>query len=358
MIMRRIGFIALVALTLSACDNGEEVAKTAENLIRPAKIAIASEQAENHFKNFPGVTEATRRSTLAFRVNGQVMELPVLAGQILAKGDLIAKLDNATYLNTLADRKAKYDLAKTEFDRQRILFNQKHVAKSRLDSARSDFEAAEAAYKLAKDDVTYTELRAPYDGMVSRIDIDNFQNVQAKEAVVQFQGAKEIDVVFNIPENLFVKLNKDNTNDGLVQVRFDALPDRVFDAFYREHETVPDTTTRSFKVTVSMPRPEGLTVLPGMSVSVRLDLSQVYSSDTPGVLLPLEAVFDEGGKKWVWKLDENNAARKTEVQTKGIEGSSIRITGGVKNGEHVIAIGVSYVHEGQKVRPLVKERGL
>ncbi len=355
--MKKIGFAALMLMALTACDGKEENTQK-EELVRPAKIATATNQIAEHNKVFPGVTEATRRSTLAFRVSGQVIELPIRAGQLLKEGDLIARLDDATYRNNLSDRKAKYQLAKTEFDRQKVLFSQKHVAKSRLDEARSNFEAADAAYKLAKDDLSYTRLTAPYDGLVSRIDIDNFQNVQAKENVVQYQGAKEIDVVFNVPESLFLKLNKDNTNNGHVLVRFDAMPDRTFDAFYREHETVPDATTRSFKVTVSMPRPENLTVLPGMSVNVSVNLSQVYKTDNAGFLLPLEAVFNEADATWVWKLDSENVAHKTQVKTKGIEGKNIRILDGIDEGDRVIAVGVSYVQEGQKVRPIVKERGL
>ena len=354
--MKKIGFAALMLMALTACVEEEVVEK--KDLVRPAKIATATSQMEEHNKIFPGVTEATRRSTLAFRVSGQVVELPIRAGQLLKEGDLIARLDDATYRNTLSDRKAKYQLAKTEYDRQKVLFNQKHVAKSRLDEARSNFEAAEAAYKLAKDDLSYTRLTAPYEGLVSRIDIDNFQNVQAKEAIVQYQGAKEIDVVFNVPESLFLKLNENNTNNGHVLVRFDAMPERTFDAYYREHETVPDTTTRSFKVTVSMPRPDNLTVLPGMSVNVSVNLSQVYNTANEGVLLPLEAVFEEADQNWVWKLDDANVAHKTAVKTKGIEGTNIRVLEGLNEGERVIAVGVSYVREGQKVRPIVKERGL
>ncbi|WP_135079187.1 efflux RND transporter periplasmic adaptor subunit [Terasakiella sp. SH-1] len=356
--MKIFATLAATALFLTACGGSDETENSKAELVRPAKIAIAQNQAALHEKVFPGVTEATRRSTLAFRVNGQVVELPVRAGQLIKKGDLIARIDDASYRNTLADRHAKYKLAKMEFERQKVLFSQKHVAKSRLDEARSTFEAADAAYKLAKDDVSYTKLTAPYDGMISRIDIDNFQNIQAKEPIVEFQGAKEIDVVFNVPESLFLKLNKDNTNGGHVLVRFDAMPETTFDAWYREHETVPDATTRSFKVTVSMPRPLGLTVLPGMSVTVSVNLSKVFNTNKEGVLIPLEAVFEAEEQTWVWKLDDNNAARKTAVTTSGIEKENIRITDGLTDKDRVIAVGVTYVREGQKVRPIVKERGL
>jgi RND family efflux transporter MFP subunit len=288
-----------------------------------------------------------------------VVELPVRGGEEMAEGALIARLDDTPYRTILADRQAKYDLARTDFNRQKLLFEKKHVAQAKLDEARSNFQAAEAALKQARDNLGYTRLTTPYDGMVSRVDIDNFQNVEAGSPIVHFQGVGNVDVTFSVPESLFLSLNRDNTNDGHVQVRFDALPDRLFDALYQEHETLPDSATRSYEVTVSMPRPEGLTVLPGMSVTVLVDLSAALNpGGKPGVLVPVEAVFQEAGQTWVWTVDPEDRLRKTAVSDAGIEGEHIRVTEGLADGDRVIAAGVARMQDGQKVRPLVRERGL
>ncbi len=355
--MHRLTLLVGAMFALGACGETQEAQTPQEELLRPAKIATAVSGSGQQIKTFPGITEATQKSVLAFRVSGQIIELPVRSGHEIKQGDLIARLDDALYRNTLTDRKATFELAKTELDRQQTLYEQKHVAKSTLDVARSAFQAAKAALKQAQDDVAYTRLTAPYDGVISRIDVDNFQNVQAQEPIVQFESIDNIDVVFNVPESLFLRINEDNTNGGHVLVRFDALPERIFDAWYREHETLPDASTRSFKVTVTMPRPQDLTVLPGMSVNVEVDLSRVLGG-MPGVLVPLEAVFEETGQTWVWKLDDANVAHKTEVTAERIEGEGVLVSEGLGDGDRVIAAGVSFVREGQKIRPLVKERGL
>lgn len=360
--MKKITWIPLVAALafLTAC-NAEEDKSSAESLVRPAKVVEAIGNSSEQFRDFPGITEAARRSMLAFRVGGQVIELPVRAGQLLEKGQLIARLDDADYRNILADRKAKYELAKTDFERQKKLFAQKHIAESRLDSARSNFQAAEAAYRQSRDDVGYTRLTAPYDGVISRLDIDNFQNVRAQEGVAQFQGAEQIHVVFNVPESIFLQLNQENQERDAqipVLVRFDAAPDQVFEAFYKEHETVPDAATRSFAVTVAMPLPDSLTVLPGMSVTASVNFARMLDIQQQGVVVPLEAVFEEAGTRWVWKLDAENKARKTVVTVGDIDGSQIRIESGLGERDRVIAVGVTYIREGQEVRPIVKERGL
>ncbi|WP_373236442.1 efflux RND transporter periplasmic adaptor subunit [Cohaesibacter celericrescens] len=363
--IKKLMLIGFSALLLAGCNSDIFSAVAEEAVVedpsaRPAKIATARKIAFNDNKIFPGVTEASRNSVLAFRVAGQITELKVHAGQTLKEGDVIAELDETPYLNVVAAKQATYDLANTQLVRTQALFDKKHVAKAALDTAKSTFSAAEVALKMAKEDLGYTKLYAPYDGVVAQTNVERYQNVAAGTQIVQYQGLENIDVVFNVPEKIFLMFNPQKfLSMPSFEVRFDALPGKRFTALYKEHDELPDTVTRSFKITATMPRPEQYTILPGMSISVVLDLSAIAEySATKGVLVPLESVFDEGGKRWVWKVDSENLARKTEVGIYGIEDDGVRIQSGLDDGDKVIAVGVAHVTEGMKVRPYKKERGL
>ncbi|HAT85540.1 MAG TPA: hypothetical protein DCS30_06080 [Rhizobiales bacterium] len=350
-------------LALAGCmDQGtqEDADQTKSNVVRPAKIITAKSSLNNLEKTFPGITEASRKSVLAFRVTGQISNFPALSGQELKKGTLIAKLDETPFLNTLAERQASYDLAQTELKRSKALFEKKHLSKAGLDRVQSQFDIAAAALKRAKDDLGYTSLVAPYDGVVAQTQAERFQNIQAGVPIAEFHGNKNIDVTFNVPESLFLMLDRDKAEENNeVSVAFDALPEHKFTAWYRKHESVPDVATRSFKVTVSMPRPTQLSVLPGMSVNVSFDLGKLVKQQAQkGLLIPLEAVFDQDGKRWVWKLNADNIAKKTEVSVQGIDHGMLRVTDGLNEGDRLIAVGVTHIVEGQKVRPFKKERGL
>ncbi len=348
-----------IAILLSACLEEEgNKGELQSNVIRPAKIVEVGAGSGTLTKVFPGITEANRKSELAFRVSGQINALPVRAGQELKKGDLIAHLDEARYQNVLADRKATFDLTRIELERRKKLQQKNHVSKSTLDIARTNYEGAKAALKQARDDLQYTRLTAPYDGIVSRIMVENFENIQAKQTIVLFQGNKNIDVSFNVPEDLLVRINESNTNGGLVHVKFDSVPDQVFEAHYKEHETLPDASTRSFRVVVSMPIPKDLTALPGMSVNVIVDVSQILGSQSNDLSVPVEAVFEENDGTWVWLVKSDNTVSKTRVSVKRIEGNQMLISQGLIEGNRVIAAGVDYLREGQTVRALPKERGL
>ena len=352
--------IMITGPTIVTALTNEEKPVEVDRFARPAKIATARKADFQFYKTFPGVTEASRNSVLAFRVAGQIEDLPVRSGQSLKEGQLIARLDDVPYRNIVESRQASFDLAQTQLTRTQALFDKKHVAKAALDGAKAEFAAAEVALKSAKEDVDYTRLVAPYDGVIARIDAERYQNVAAGMTVVNFQGVENVDFVFNVPEKLFLQFNpKMLTARPTFDIQFDAIPELQFVATYKEHDELPDTVTRSFKVTATMPRPDDLTILPGMSVSVSVNVGVVHSLiQTEGVLVPLEAVFEEDGKRWVWKVNKDNQTEKTEVSVLGIEDASIRITSGLSDGDKVVAIGVAYVTEGMKVRPLQKEGGL
>ncbi len=166
--------------------------------------------------------------------------------------------------------------------------------------------------------------------------------------------------MFNVPERLLLLFHPiESALKPAFEIRFDALPEKRFTAFYKEHDALPDAVTRSFKVTATMPVPKELTVLPGMSVNVRADVAGLTAPEgSGGVLVPLESVFEDGGKRWVWKVDDQNQARKTEVDVFGLEDGAVRLLKGLEDGDRVVAVGVAHVAEGMKVRAYQKERGL
>nr|WP_321457440.1 efflux RND transporter periplasmic adaptor subunit [uncultured Cohaesibacter sp.] len=362
---KKIMLIGLMALLLTGCNNVFSSADADENAVdnssaRPAKIATARQVAINLPKSFPGVTKASRNAILSFRVDGQIEDFPVRSGQILKKGDLIARLDDTPYRNVVAAQQAAYDLAKISLERTKTLYEQAHVAKSTLDTATTNYSSAEAALKSAKDNVHYTSLFAPFDGVVAKTNVERYQTVSAGTSIIQFQDVKDIDIEFSVPEKLFLRFNPSKLAVmPKLNIQFDALPDKTFVATYKEIDTIPDSVTRSYKVTVTMPRPNTMTIFPGMSVTASLNLAAMLSNnDDGGVLIPLEAVFEQNGKHWVWKVSDDNKTHKTEVNVYGIQDGSIRISKGLKNGDRVIAIGVSYVTEGMEVRAFKKEDGL
>lgn len=356
------GLLLISVMALAGCLSSEDNTASLEqpDLIRPAKIAKASASGFSAKRVFPSTVEASKHSDLAFRVSGQLQELLVQSGSEVKKGQVLAKLDQSDYRNALSDRQARYDLAKVQYDQIESLIEKKYASKTRLDEARANLKAARAALSVARDNLSYTILKAPYDGVIARVDIENFQPVQAQKTIFRLQDSTNIDIRFSVPETIVSRLNPEADATKLCgQVRLESWPDQSFRACYRKHESIPDAVTRTYRVTFTMPREPEFAILPGMSVNLEVDLTDALhnSESSERVSLPLESVFDREGVSHVWLLDSDMKARLKSVEAVQIRSDQIEVKG-LQEGDLVIAAGVDFVVEGQKVRPMVKERGL
>jgi len=103
----------------------------------------------------------------------------------------------------------------------------------------------------------------------------------------------------------------------------------------------------------------GHCAMPGMTVSIELDFSRFLRVEArSGLSIPVEALFEDDGETWVWRVDDEMRARRTPVVPARLEADRLLIADGLAADDQVIAAGVGFVREGMEVRPFVKERGL
>ena len=326
---------------------------------QPVKLQVV-DGGDGALRHYPGKVVATEGSELAFRVSGQLERFPVRAGEQVKKGQLLAALDPSDFRNQLADRQAQYDLAESQYQRGISLRDRGVISEAQFDEIEAKRRQAQAALSLARDNVNYTRLKAPYGGTVARTEVENYQFVQAKQPILYLQGDKNIDIEFAVSERFLANLKKDG-EDYQPELRFEGAPDKVFKASYKEHEASADDRTQTYIITLTMPNPEGILVLPGMSVDVAIDLSKIMRKATAWPQVPVEAVFNPDGKDsaHVWRFNpEDGTVSAVPVTLGQVIGNGVEITAGLETGDKVVSAGVHHLKEGQEVRELVKERGL
>ena len=326
---------------------------------QPVKLQVV-DGGDGALRHYPGKVVATEGSELAFRVSGQLERFPVRAGEQVKKGQLLAALDPSDFRNQLADRQAQYDLAESQYQRGISLRDRGVISEAQFDEIEAKRRQAQAALSLARDNVNYTRLKAPYGGTVARTEVENYQFVQAKQPILYLQGDKNIDIEFAVSERFLANLKKDG-EDYQPELRFEGSPDKVFKASYKEHEASADDRTQTYIITLTMPNPEGILVLPGMSVDVAIDLSKIMRKATAWPQVPVEAVFNPDGKDsaHVWRFNpEDGTVSAVPVTLGQVIGNGVEITAGLETGDKVVGAGVHHLKEGQEVRELVKERGL
>ena len=245
--MQRIWVLLGLSLALWGC--GEEP-PVEEVQAQPVKLYTVDSMVEGRLRHYPGKVVATEGSELAFRVSGQLEQLPVRAGEEVKKGQLLAALDPADFRNQLADRQAQYDLADSQYQRSISLFERGVISEAQFDEIKAKRRQAQAALSLARDNVNYTRLKAPYAGTVARTYVENYQFLQAKEPILYLQGNKNIDIEFAVSERFFTNIRQDG-EDYQPELRFEGAPDKVFKASYKEHEASADDRTQTYIITLT-----------------------------------------------------------------------------------------------------------
>jgi len=354
--------LGLCTLLISACDKTASPDEN-ETKIRPAKVYTVLDPTKRSIRNFPAEVEANAASKLAFRVSGQVIEFPVKPGNRVKKGDVLAQLDPSDFELQLDDRQARYNLAKSKFDQAKLLLERKLGTQAGFDEAKANLGVALSSLNVAKSNLEYTYLHAPFSGSISKVFIKKFDHIQAMQTIINLQTRDIIDISIHMPENIISRINRETTYQPTVI--FDTHPNQEFLVSIKEWDTQADPATLTYKVVFSLPTPENFNALPGMSANIRLDLSKVIDVNVQNFILPISAVFSDeeqplsSNKKFVWKVNPDTMkVNKVEVKIGEIKNTGIEVLAGIKAGDKVVAAGSHFLSENMQIRPWIREKGL
>lgn len=366
--MNKISVFLIVASLLLVTACSRPAPPPPPEVARPAKIFTVEGPDALLIRSFPGEVRASDVADLAFRVGGELIEFPAGRGIEVRQGDLLARLDPSDYRAALNQARAEYDLSVAQFKRSAELIGRQLISQADYDQRLAIMKVAESNLERAQNNLDYTQLFAPFDGVVARRLAENFESVSPGQVVLIIQTIKMIDVLVDVPESIIARVERTQSNRDPqpVQVRFGSDTDRTFTAHYKEHETEADVATLTYKVTFSLPVPDDLNVLPGMSATVTADLSRLFKEEAAHMtLVPIEAVFSaeeeplDSEFKQVWVVDpESMRASRRDVVVGQLTGSKIVIRDGLEEGEMIITAGVNAVTEGMWVRPIEREQGL
>ena len=351
----------LVASSLAGCGKAE-VAEPVPTT-RPVKVFVVAGGAADALRKFPGRVDATQRAELAFRVPGQVQQILIKEGDLVEQGQVLARLDPTDYELVLEDRQATYDNASSNFERGRELITSGNISRMDYDRMEANFRTASAALSKARKDLEYTVLVSPFRGRIAERRVENFEEVVAKQTIIWLQNIDQLDVIIDVPESIVRMVRHDVGDDDSIAegeqvsttsafAQFEGQGEELFFLYPREIATKADaqTQTQTFRATFTMEAPTAFTVLPGMTATVLLDLSNLMVKERVK-WVPVRAVqADSGLESRVWVLDpETMTVSGLPVTIGRMSRGMIEITGGLKGGEEIVAVGAPYLAEGMRV---------
>ena len=361
--LRNAFVLVIPALLLAACEQKAPEPQP-PRLVNAMRVADTSGLTE---RSFPGRARAGQEVNRSFRVSGPLITLPVNVGDEVNAGDILARIDPKDFETNLAtlegqlDREqAKANRAQADLTRLQNIFKEDPGATSLTaidralqarDSAKAGVRSLEASVQNARDQLSYTELKAPFDGVVVETYVENFETVVAKQPILRVLDPSSIEFVVYVPENL-ISLEPYVTGSN---VTFDALPGIEIPAKIKEVGKEASQATRTYPVTLVMEQPEGAEILPGMAGQASITSRPPDDSALVGIQVPATAVFtgDDMSKNFVWIVDESTSTlSRREVELGKLGRFGVLIKSGIEPGEWIVVKGVHSVKEGEKVRIL------
>ncbi len=321
--------------------------------VRPLKMFIVGRVSQPAVRDYPGKVAAKNKAILAFQVSGQVVDFPTLKGQLVEKGQILAKLDDRDFRNRRNAAKAAYDQAEIYLQRIRKAVETGAVSRTDLTNAQSAYDQADANLNIAGKDLEDTVLKAPYDAIISDTFIEEYETITRKEPILGIQDVHYIEVEASVPQE---RLLRDRESKGKFRhtVTFDPLPDTEFDVEMREYTTKADPKTQTYTVTFTMPVQDKYNILPGMTATLREYPIKEAFSGTGHVVVPIDRVpIDGQGQYYVWKIQKKGdvlVVHRQDVTVGEAIGDDVEILNGLNNGDRIAAQGVHLLSEGQQVR--------
>lgn len=362
MMHKRLSVCFCVLIMASAWITGCRPEPTGQApVIRPVRTITVVSTAGERQRIFTGTAKAGQETTLSFKVSGTILQLNIKVGDRVRKGSVIAALDLRDYnlrvqeaQAALVRSQAEARNASANYDRVRLLYENRSVSRSELDAARSNAESTRALVISAQRQLdqanlaaSYTRLTAPVDGSVVAVNVEAGENVQQGQSIAVLASGRRIEVQTSIPGSLITGVH---SGDEVV-VTFDALPGNFYKAFVTEVGVATSARSVTYPVTARLTQttPE---VLPGMAANVQFIFKSKETAER--YIVPPVSVGEDADGRYVFTVDPAEEGygliRKQPVTVGSLTAQGLEVVAGLSDGKVVVTAGISKIEDGQKVK--------
>ena len=305
----------------------------------------------NHYLELQGNVDTKQNIVLYPEFSGVLTKVYVKEGQRVGKGQLLASIGDGGLSQQVAQMEIQSDLAKTTYERQQRLWEQKIGSEIQFLQAKTAYEAQLKAVAQMKTQLSKTGIRAPFSGIVDEVITDQGSVVAPGQSkILRIVSLRNMYIEAEVPEKYITKLKKGSS----VQVDLPVLG-KTINTTVRQVGNFINPVNRSFKVEVAVPNKNGL-IKPNLTAKVRIN---DYTSEK-AILLPQSVISENAsGEQYAYVVSTPNkdgeaVAKRVIIKTGLGQGDKIEVISGVKNGDAVIQEGARSVKDGQTVKVINK----
>lgn len=278
--------------------------------------------------------------------SGYLEEVQVKEGQTVRQGDLLFKIVPTLYQARLDTELAEAQLSQIEFNNTKKLFDDRVVSDQEVALAQAKLAKANAKLKLAQSELNFTDIKAPFDGIVDRLHEQKGSLVEEGEMLTSLSDNSVMWVYFNVPESRYLEYQagvgrgRDDLNIELELANGQIFPQT---GAIGAIEADFDHETGNIAFRADFPNPTGL-LRHGQTGNVL-----IHNTLHDALVIPQRATFEILDKTFVFVVGEDNVVHQREIELQ-YELEDIYVVGdGIEEGDKIVLEGVRQVRDGDAV---------
>ncbi|MFK8264742.1 efflux RND transporter periplasmic adaptor subunit [Capnocytophaga canimorsus] len=302
----------------------------------------------NHFLELQGTIKTTQNITLNAEFGGVLERIHVQKGQNVQKGQLLASIQDGGISQQLAQLKIQAELAKTTFERQSRLWENKIGSEIQYLQAKSAYETQQSAVEQMQKQVAKANIYAPFSGVIDDVITDVGTVVAPGMPVLRLVNLSDMYLESEVPEQYVSNVKKGSQAKVDISVLGEQLDTKI-----SQVSNFINPANRSFKVEIRLPNKNNA-IKPNMTA--RLQVNDYQNKEA--ILLPTDIISENAqGEQYVFlakKGDNENqyVAERVVISTGKTQNGFTEILSGIQKGDKVIREGARSVQEGQRVSTL------
>jgi len=300
----------------------------------------------NHYLELQGSVETKQNVVINAEIGGILQQIYVKEGQKVSKGQLLARIDDGGMSQQVAQLQIQANLAKTTFERQQRLWEQKIGSEIQYLQAKSNYEAQQSAVNQMKSQLSKSTVTAPFSGTIDDIITEQGNVVSPGQTpILRIVNLSDMYIQTDVPESYIT----DVVEGKNVEVTFPVLGKTV-ETKIRQTGSFINPDNRTFNAEIEVPNKEKM-IKPNLTARVKIN---DYTNEK-ALMIPQSIISENAeGEQYIYILDsikdQKAIAKQVIIKTGKTQGDVIEVLEGLKDGDAIIEEGARSVKDGQTVK--------
>lgn len=276
---------------------------------------------------------------------GYLQNIYVDEGQFVKKGQMMFQIMPLIYTAELQKAQAEANFAEIEYQNTRQLSDKNVVSPNELALAKAKLDKAKAELSLAQAHLQFTEVRAPFDGIMDHFQVRLGSLVNEGDLLTTLSDNSEMWVYFNVPEAEYLNYKTQATQENMLKVNLQMANNQMFDhpGEVRTIEADFNNETGNIAFRATFPNPTGL-LRHGETGNILMRIPMRNA-----IILPQKATYEILEKKYVFVVDKNNVVHSREITVASEMPDLYIIKSGVSEQDRILLEGIRKVKDNDKI---------